>query len=84
LVDIASRYVVAALGTRPHRLICSPRGDLLWFRGRRVVDVNWAAGKSRYLSQEGLCDDIAFDHEGSRLAIVSESGRVDVLEWRQR
>jgi hypothetical protein len=46
------------------------------------VDVNWSAGKSRYLSQEGLCDDIAFDHESSRLATVSESGQVDVSRWR--
>jgi hypothetical protein len=76
--------VVAALGTRPHRLICSARGDLLWFRGRRAVDVNWAGGRSRYLPQDGLCDDIAFDHESSRLATVSESGQVDVREWHQR
>jgi hypothetical protein len=73
--------VVASLGTRPHRLICSMRGDLLWFRGRRVVDVNWPGEKSRYLPQDGLCDDIAFDHATSRLAMVNESGQVDVFQW---
>jgi len=73
--------VVASLGTRPHRLICSARGDLLWFRGRRVVDVNWPGEKSRYLPQDGLCDDIAFDHGTSRLAMVNESGQVDVFQW---
>jgi hypothetical protein len=76
--------VVAALGTRPHRLICNARGDLLWYRGHRIVEVSWSAAKSRYLPQDGLCDDIAFDHEKSRLATVSESGQVDVWEWRQR
>src|ERR1019366_6123758 len=39
--------VTASLGTRPHRLICSTRGDLLWFRGRRVVDVNWPSEGER-------------------------------------
>jgi hypothetical protein len=73
--------VMASLGTRPHRLICNARGDLLWFRGRRVVDVNWPGEKSRYLTQEGLCDDIAFDHVASRLATVSESGQVEVFQW---
>lgn len=73
--------VRASLGIRPHRLICSTRGDLLWFRGRRVVDVNWPGEKSRYLPQDGLCDDIAFDHATSRLAMVNESGQVDVFEW---
>lgn len=72
--------VTASLGTRPHRLICSTRGDLLWFRGRRVVDVNWPGEKSRYLPQDGLCDDIAFDHVTSRLAMVNESGQVDVFQ----
>jgi hypothetical protein len=74
--------VMASMGTRPHRLICSPQGDVLWYRGHRIVDVSWSAGTSRYLSQEGLCDDIAFDHDNSRLATISESGRVDVWEWR--
>ena len=74
--------VVAALGPRPHRVIVGNGGDVLWFRGRRVVDVNWLAGASRYLPQDGLCDDIAFDHVRSRLATVSESGQVDVWEWR--
>jgi hypothetical protein len=46
--------------------------------------VNWAAGKSRYLPQDGPYDDIAFAHESSRLATVSESGQVDVWEWGQR
>jgi hypothetical protein len=73
--------VVASLGTRPHRLICTANGDLLWFRAKRVVDVNWPAGRSRYLEQEGLCDDIAFDHQSSRLATVSQSGQVNVCEW---
>jgi hypothetical protein len=76
--------VMASLGTRPHRLICSPRGDVLWYRGHRIVDVGWSRDASRYLPQAGLCDDIAFDHEHSRLATVSESGRVDVWEWRSR
>jgi hypothetical protein len=73
--------VMASLGIRPHRLICSTRGDLLWFRGRRAVDVNWPGDKSRYLPQDGLCDDIAFDHATSRLATVNESGQVDVFQW---
>jgi hypothetical protein len=71
----------ASLGTRPHRLVCSARGDLLWFRGRRVVHVNWLGERSRYLPQDGLCDDIAFDHATSRLAMVYESGQVDVFQW---
>ena len=29
----------------------------------------------------GLCDDIDFDHANSRLAMVSESGQVDVFDW---
>jgi hypothetical protein len=73
--------IVPALGTRPHRLICMTDGQVLWLRGRRVVDVNWPAQKFRYLPQDGLCDDIAFDHVKSRLAMVSESGQVDVFEW---
>lgn len=73
--------VIASLGTRPHRLICSTGGDLLWYRGRRVVSVNWQSGTSRYLPQDGLCDDIAFDHRNSRLAMASESGQVDVYQW---
>jgi hypothetical protein len=76
--------VMASLGTRPHRLICSPQGDVLWYRGHRIVDVNWSPGASRYLPQAGLCDDIAFDHATARLAAVSESGQVDVWEWRPR
>lgn len=73
--------VRSSLGIRPHRLICTPRGGLLWFRGRRVVDVNWPGDKNRYLPQDGLCDDIAFDHATSRLAMVNESGQVDVFQW---
>jgi hypothetical protein len=73
--------VRASLGPRPHRLVCSTRGDLLWFRGRRVVDVNWAGERSRYLPQDGLCDSIAFDHATSRLAMAYESGQVDVFQW---
>jgi hypothetical protein len=74
--------VMASLGTRPHRLICSPQGDVLWYRGHRIVHVNWSHNASRYLPQAGLCDDIAFDHANARLAAVSESGQVDVWEWR--
>jgi hypothetical protein len=74
--------IVPALGARPQRLICLADGQVLWLRGRRVVDVNWSAPKFRYLTQDGLCDDIAFDHATSRLAMVSESGQVDVFEWR--
>jgi hypothetical protein len=74
--------VRASLGPRPQRLVCSNRGDLLWFRGRRVVDVNWAGERSRYLPQEGLCDDIAFDHATSRLAVAYKSGQVDVFDWK--
>lgn len=74
--------VMASLGTRPHRLICSPRGDVLWYRGHRIVHVNWSPNASRYLPQAGLCDDIAFDDANARLAAVSESGQVDVWEWR--
>ena len=81
---LASEDLRAAFGTRPHRLICSTQGDLLWFRGRRVVDVHWPAERPRYLPQEGLCDDIAFDHAGSRLAMVSESGQVKVFPWNSR
>jgi len=41
----AHEDVAASLGTRPHRLICSTRGDLLWFCGRRAVDVfQWNFG----------------------------------------
>jgi hypothetical protein len=76
--------VMASLGTRPHRLICSPQGDVLWYRGHRIVEVNWSPDASRYLPQAGLCDDIAFDHATARLAAVSESGRVDVWEWHPR
>ncbi len=76
--------VMASLGTRPHRLTCSPQGDVLWYRGHRIVDVNWSPDASRYLPQSGLCDDIAFDHATARLATVSESGRVDVWEWHPR
>ncbi len=74
--------VVASLGTRPHRLLCGTRGDILWYRGGRVVQVNWEAEGNRYLPQDGLCDDIALDYATSRLATVSESGQVDVWEWR--
>jgi hypothetical protein len=74
--------IIPALGLRPHRLICLAGGQVLWLRGRRVVDVNWSAEKFRYLPQDGLCDDIAFDHAGSRLAMAGESGQVDVFEWR--
>jgi hypothetical protein len=73
--------VLASLGTGPHRLICTNNGDLFWFRGQRTVNVNWSADKSRYLPQDGLCDDIAFDHENSRLAMASESGQIDVYQW---
>lgn len=45
------------------------------------MDVNWPGEKSRYLPQDGLCDDIAFDHATSRLAMVNESGQVDVFRW---
>ena len=40
------------------------------------------APELHYLPQEGACDDVAFDPFGSRLAIVSQSGQVDVWEWR--
>ena len=70
-----------ALGLRPQRLICTSEGQVLWLRGRRVVDANWSALKFRYLPQDGLCDDIALDHVNSRLAMVGASGQVDVFEW---
>ncbi|HEX4833278.1 MAG TPA: hypothetical protein VH478_19535 [Trebonia sp.] len=73
--------VRSSVGTRPHRLICTNQGDLLWLRGRHAVTVNWAGDQSRYLPQDGLCDDIAFDHATSRFAMVSESGQVDVFQW---
>lgn len=75
--------IVPTLGGRPQRLVCMANGQVLWLRGRRVVDMNWPARKFRYLPQDGLCDDIAYDHAKSRLAIVSESSQVDVFEWRQ-
>jgi hypothetical protein len=71
-----------ALGARPQRLICTPQGAVLWLRGRRIALVRWNASELRYLSQDGECDDIAYDPVGSRLAIVSQSGQVDVWEWR--
>jgi hypothetical protein len=74
--------VVPALGTRPQRLICTPEGAVLWLRDRRIALVRWDAPELHYLSQSGACDDIAFDPFGSRLAIVSQSGQVDVWEWR--
>jgi len=74
--------VVPALGTRPQRLICTPKGAVLWLRDRRIALVHWDAPELRYLPQNGACDDIAFDPPGSRLAIVSQSGQVDVWEWR--
>jgi hypothetical protein len=74
--------VVPALGTRSQRLICSAGGDILWYRGGRVMEVNWRAERNRYLPQDRSLDDIAFDHEKSRLATVSDSGQVDIWEWR--
>lgn len=74
--------VVPALGTRPQRLICTPRGTVLWLRGRRTALVRWDAPELHYLPQDGACDDIAYDPAGSRLAIVSQSGQVSVWEWR--
>ena len=70
-----------ALGARPQRLICTPDGAVLWLRGRRIAVVRWDAAELHYLSQDGECDDIAYDPVGSRLAIVSQSGQVDVWEW---
>jgi hypothetical protein len=74
--------VVPALGARPQRLICTPSGTVLWLRGRRIALVRWDAPELHYLSQDGDCDDIAYDPAGSRLAIVSRSGQVNVWEWR--
>jgi TIR domain len=74
--------LLPALGARPQRLICTTGGQVLWLRGRRVVDVNWSARELRYLAQDGWCDDIALDHQNSRLAMVSEAGEVSVFEWR--
>lgn len=74
--------IVPALGTRPQRLICTPAGEVLWLRGRRTALVRWTAPELHYLPQNGACDDIAFDPVGSRLAIVSQSGQVDVWQWR--
>jgi len=71
-----------ALGARPQRLICTPDGTVLWLRGRRIAVVRWDAAELHYLSQDGECDDIAYDPAGSRLAIVSQSGQVAVWEWR--
>jgi nucleoside phosphorylase len=73
--------VVPALGARPQRLICTPAGTVLWLRGRRIAVVRWDAAELHYLSQDGECDDIAYDPVGSRLAIVSQSGQVAVWEW---
>ena len=73
--------VVPALGTRPQRLICTPKGTVLWLRGRRIALVRWDAPELHYLPQDGACDDIAYDPAGSRLAIVSQSGQVNVWEW---
>jgi hypothetical protein len=74
--------VLPSLGTRRQRLICGMAGEVLWCRAGRVVEVNWAAERNRYLPHGGSCDDIAFDHATSRLAMVSDSGQVDVWEWR--
>jgi hypothetical protein len=74
--------VAPALGARPQRLICTPAGQVLWLRGRRIALVRWAAPELHYLPQNGACDDIAFDPLRSRLAIVSQSGQVDVRKWR--
>ncbi len=74
--------LVPALGARPQRLICTPKGTVLWLRGRRIALVRWDIPELHYLPQSGVCDDIAFDPSGSRLAIVSQSGQVDVWEWR--
>jgi TIR domain-containing protein len=74
--------IAPALGTRPQRLICTPSGELLWLRGRRIALVRWTAPELHYLPQNGACDDIAFDPATSRLAIVSQSGQVDVWQWR--
>ncbi len=71
-----------ALGARPQRLICTPAGTVLWLRGRRIAVVRWDATELHYLPQDGECDDVAYDPAGSRLAIVSQSGQVDVREWR--
>jgi hypothetical protein len=76
------QQVAPALGVRPQRLICTPAGQVLWLRGRRVVLVRWAAPELHYLPQNGACDDIAFDPLRSRLATVSQSGQVDVWKWR--
>lgn len=73
--------VVPALGTRLQRLICTPGGEVLWLRGRRIAQVNWSGTALHYLPHDGGCDDVAFDHAGSRLATVSQSGQVDVWQW---
>jgi len=70
-----------ALGARRQRLVCLADGQVLWLRGQRVVDVDWEAEGLRYLPQEGLCEDIAFDHERSRLALVNNAGRAEVWQW---
>jgi hypothetical protein len=74
--------VVPALGARPQRLICTPGGQVIWLRGRRIALIRWTPPELHYLQQKGDCDDIAFDPGRSRLAIVSQSGRVDVWKWR--
>ncbi len=74
--------VAPALGARSQRLICTPAGQVMWLRGRRIALVRWTAPELHYLPQKGACDDIAFDPRRSRLAIVSQSGQVDVWKWR--
>jgi hypothetical protein len=74
--------VAPALGARPQRLIVTPAGQVFWLRGRRIALLRWGAPGLHYLPQNGGSDDIAFDQVLSRLAIVSQSGQVDVWRWR--
>jgi hypothetical protein len=75
--------VFPALGPRWQRLVCTPKGEVLWLRGRRIALIRWSATEFYFLPQDGDCDDIAFDPIGSRLAVVSKSGLIRVWEWHE-
>lgn len=80
-LDVRLKKFMPGVGSRPEPLICLPDARVIWLRDQHVVVVNWAEGRLRDLPQEGLCDDIAFDHVNSRLAMVNNAGKVDVYQW---
>lgn len=71
------------LGATRMRAVCTSGCDVFQLLRGRLVRVLWGEPEYQDIAPDSRYDDIAIDPAGRYLAAISDSGRIDIWDWRE-